>query len=82
MPSKKKLSGRAGAKYGLHEDSKLDRVKAGKAKGGVGRGKGVGGGAAAGGKSKFTPAELIARAEGYMDKMEPELALQFYKKCG
>ena len=73
---KKKLSGRIGQKFGHIEDAAFGAgSSAGTGK--KAKGKNKGGAAGAG---KFTVAELIAKGQAFLDKLEPELALQFYKR--
>lgn len=78
MPPKKKLSGKEGARYGAVEEENVpERLAAAKKKGKAAKAK-----ASPDGKARFTVPDLVAKAEHFMDKMEPELALQFYKRCG
>jgi hypothetical protein len=71
-PKHKKLSGRAASKFEqrLDDDGKTEsRIK-----------KGMKVQARAAAAGKFSAADLVAKAEQFMDRMEPELALKFYER--
>lgn len=65
---KKKLSGRAGTKFS-HIDNSLDKAAAGMGRARPSKAKPV-----------YSVSDLVAKAEHFLERLEPELALQFYVK--
>lgn len=65
-----KLSGRSGSKFGGKDaDTGSEKRKAAQLKGKAVAGKG---------KGEYSVSDLVAKAEHFMDSLEPALALKFY----